>query len=89
MPLAGCRLAFDLAAALDAALDQVAHREAHVRFERVDARGMQAIAQRRHVRRRLDLDPCDRLAGEGAVVDRLRLAARAACVRVAASASRT
>ena len=40
------RLAFDLATALDAALDQIAHREAHVGFERVDAGRVQPVAQR-------------------------------------------
>ena len=45
-PAPGVASPFDLAAALDAALDQVAHGEAHVGFERVDARRMQPIAQR-------------------------------------------
>ena len=78
------RRAFDFAAALDAALDQVAHGEAHVRFERVDARGMQAVAQRWHVRRHLDFDSRDRLARERAAVDRLRRrhAQRACALRV-------
>jgi hypothetical protein len=62
----------DLTTALDAALDQIAHREAHVGFERIDPRGMQAIAQRRHVGRYLDLDACDGLTGERAAVDGLR-----------------
>ena len=83
-PCARRRLAFDLAAALDAALDQIAHREAHIRFERVDAGGVQPVAQGRHVGRRFDFDSRDRLASERALVDRLRLrhAQRARALRV-------
>ncbi len=66
-------LAFDLAAALDTALDQVAHGEAHVGLERVDAGVMQAIAQGRDIRGCFHRYQSDGRAIEGALVDGLWL----------------
>ena len=54
--LACARFALDRAASLDAALDEIAHGEAHVRFERINARRMQPIAHWRHVSRDVDLE---------------------------------
>ena len=65
------RVAGDLAAAFDAALDQVARREPNVGLERVDARRVQPIAQRRHVGRRRDFDARDGRAVERLAVGRL------------------
>jgi hypothetical protein len=65
----GGRVAFDLATALDAAFDQIAHGEAHIGFERIDTGRMQAVAERRNVRRYIDLDTCDRLACKRPIVD--------------------
>ncbi len=48
-PCARRRLAFDLAAALDAALDQIAHREAHIGLVGVDACRVQPIANGRNI----------------------------------------
>ena len=51
----------DLAAPADAAIDEIAHREAHVGLVRRDARGDQPIAQRRSVGGVVDLDADDGL----------------------------
>ncbi len=78
----GVRLAFDLAAAFDAALDEVTRGEAHVGFERVDAGVVQAIAQVRHVAGNARGDLNDRRAVERAFIDRLlRCRAERACAR--------
>src|SRR6202023_3589252 len=45
------RLAFDLTASFDAPLDQIAHREAHVRLECLDAGLMKTIPHTRDLRR--------------------------------------
>ena len=85
---AACASPVDLAAALDAALDEVARREAHVGLERVDAGGVQPVAQRRHVGRRRDFDARDGRAGERLAVGRLRGRARRARAARSASAER-
>ena len=82
------RFAFDLAAALDAALDQVANGEAHVGFEGVDAGVVQAVAQRRHVGRRFHVDARDRRAVERALVDVAAAAATPSARARSASAAR-
>ncbi len=58
------RLPFDLAAAFDAALDQIAERESHIPFEGVDAGFVQPVAQRRDILRRLDRNAHDGIAAE-------------------------
>src|SRR5687768_3513054 len=69
--LAGSRGTLDLAAALDAALDQVAHGEAYIGLESIDASGMQSVAQRWHIGWYLDFDTRDLLAGERATIDEM------------------
>ena len=63
---AGGRGAGDLAAAADAAVDQVAHGEANVRLERPDSVLLQAVPEGRRVRRHRDVHPHDGFAVEGA-----------------------
>ena len=53
---AGRGLSVDLAAAFDAAFDQVAHGEAHIGFEALHARRAQSLAHAGNVCRGLDLD---------------------------------
>jgi hypothetical protein len=61
-------VALDRDRAADPALDQVAHREADVGLEGGDAGGLEALAQRRHLGRRLDVDAGDGPTGERAPV---------------------
>src|SRR5262249_35840807 len=68
----GNRIAFDLASAFYAALDQVSHGEADVGFERIDAGLVQAVAQRRYVGGRLGRDRAGRRAVECVPLGRLR-----------------
>lgn len=67
--MARCHLAFDLASAFDAALDQIPCRKAHVRLERLDARLLQPIAQRRNVGGNRDLHAADGRIIEGPSVN--------------------
>ena len=71
--VASYRLAVDLAAALDAPLDEVAHREAHVGFEGVDACRVQAVTDIGYIVRRAHLDAAYRRAVEGTFGRGLRL----------------
>ncbi len=61
----GSGLALDLATALDAALDQLAHGETYVGLEGLYAARMQAIANAGHIGRRLCFEHHDRRTVEG------------------------
>ncbi len=71
--LAGYGLAFDLTTALDAALDEIAHRKAHVGLEGIDSGGMQPIPQPWNVRGRLCGNQNNRSRVESFPGDRFRL----------------
>ena len=72
---APCCLAGDFAAALDAALDEVTRREPNVGLERVDARGVEPVAERRHVGGCRNLDARDGGALERRAVGRFGMCA--------------
>ena len=62
------RFAADQRAAPDVPVDEVAHGEPHIRFQRLDAAPVQPVPQRRCVRRRRHIDAPGRLAREGDAV---------------------
>ncbi len=64
--------AVDFAAALDAAIDQVAHREAYISLECIYPGCVQSVAQPRHILRNLELQLAYRIPCETAFADRLR-----------------